>query len=244
MTELRSESCRVIRRFIALVAIAFIAGCTFDGGSAVGLDGGRISDALATGDAGSDAWELDSSGPRILTFRQGPNYGGTLDTTIGAPDPDLDRGADLLVHWEQDVDEFGLLRFDTIFGSAAEQIPFGASITQASLTLEVFDFTFTEAVISEVAIDWVESVTYNTFGNQAGVQAVDQHPETIVSIPTAIGTHVLDVTASLQRWSDAARVNRGWLISSSDANDQEIRSSEYVTVETERPTLMVEFNVP
>jgi hypothetical protein len=205
------------------------------------------SDAQGTPpDASPDAAPAGpDAGSGTVTFRQGNNgYVGTVDTYISSEMPTTALGDLEYVHWEDDSSEYGLLRFDNIFGQATTQIPLGSSIVQASLTIVISDDSEQAGNLREAAVDWDETVTFNSFGTAAGVQGGDMHPETIASVPKELGTHVLDVTASIARWSSQSRVNRGWVVVSTNINDSKFRSSEYVLTATERPELTVEYAWP
>ena len=61
----------------------------------------------------------------------------------------------------------------------------------------------------------------------------------------ALGTQSVDVTSSLQDWSDGLTPNNGWIFVAAGGgtgNGVEVRSSEYVATPTERPRLIVEYS--
>ncbi len=185
-----------------------------------------------------DAQPDASSGVR--TFRNGVDgYADMVDTYLSLETPATPHGELGFLHWEMDSDEVGLLRFDGIFGPGL--IPTGASIVRARLFLTIFDPSKTnESALQELSRDWDESATYGNFGAIPGVQAEDLHETIIAKIPIALGTHEINVTASLQRWAAGDRENFGWALLSNSNNDQKCRSSEHTATE-DRPLLMVEY---
>ena len=241
-----------------------VSACTFNGAvKAIGASGdiapGDEPDASGpTTDADPlqpDAGPIDANVPAIdaspdagagiVVFRDGlEGYTGTVDTFINSMMGDTSFGDVTSIKWENDSIEHGLLRFDNIFGTGANRVPLGAPIVSATLSITIFDSTNSPSSLVEAKVDWNESVTSNTFGPAAGVQADDMEVETIAVVPTPVGTHALDVTESLRRWSDQTRVNRGWVIVSGDINDCQCYSSEYTTTPTERPMLEVEYMWP
>ena len=91
-------------------------------------------------------------------------YSGTVDTFIHEYDPAGVFGSLPSLEWDladHGLPKWALLRFDSIFGSGAGQLPIGATIESATLTFEVFN-EGDPADAHEVLIDWTEGVTYNT----------------------------------------------------------------------------------
>ena len=152
-----------------------------------------------------------------LTFQQGVGgYAGTQDTYILETSPTSSFGT--LDSFEWDTEEtggnansrkYGLLRFDSIFGSGAGQIPVGSTIVSASLDYTVWNNTTNgPGSLNPALVSWDESTTYNTFGSTAGVQAEDFGAQ-VADVPAAsMQTYSIDVTASLAAWS--ANPTRTW----------------------------------
>src|SRR5690606_11977729 len=116
-----------------------------------------------------------------LVFQEGlEGYAGTVDTYIMESEPATSFGSELWIEWDaQDpynsnpqLANYGLLRFDNIFGPGTGQIPLGATIETATFTY-VVNNTGDSATVNDAAVAWVESVTFNTFGSSAGVQEAD-----------------------------------------------------------------------
>ena len=142
------------------------------------------------------------------------------------------------------LDEISLLRFENIFGSNPGQIPPGATILSATLTYKVSSDANAQGNpgnIYESLVTWLETVTWNTFGGDPGVNS-DEYANLIGPAPaTTAGTaYTVDVLASLQRWSANPATNFGWVIRPTGTDGVKVWSSEYTT-SADRPKLTVEY---
>ncbi|MBC7251938.1 MAG: DNRLRE domain-containing protein, partial [Anaerolineae bacterium] len=191
---------------------------------------------------------LEETGSALITvsFQEGVNgYTGTVDTFIMESDPETARGDENWVEWDNDDpynsgnSNFGLIRFDNIFGSSSNQIPPGATIESATLAY-VVNNSGDPGELNEVAVDWGEDVTYNSFGTDSGVQASD-YGTLIGTANGDSGTQTIDVTASLVAWASDPAANRGWIFRPTDSNGVEFRSSEY-EISSQRPRLEVTYS--
>ena len=210
------------------------AGCTSTGSCLVTMD--QAQQVTAT-------FELDAPPPAsvTLTFRNGENgYTGTQDAFIRGSNPDTPRGKASLLTWTTKGDKSALVQFDNVFGNGPDQVPIGATITSATLTLEVYDDGIA-AEVYEVAVDWTEDETFNSFGGEPDVQADELGP--LVSAPggtVPTGTLMLDVTSSLSTWANNPTANRGWIFRPTGATPVRARSSEYSIISL-RPLLSVTY---
>ncbi len=191
-------------------------------------------------------------------FRDGTGtYSGTQDTEIEQANPTTGYGS--VADWRWDTETgtsgsaslaFGLVRFDGLFGSNAGQIPPGSTVQSATLTLVSFNSTSgTAASINEVAVDWQESsVTWDTFGGDAGIQSDEYRTSPAYSAPLFTGaaegppivtvTAGIDVTQSLQNWSNNPALNFGWVFRPNSTDGCRVYSAEQTTV-AQRPLLTV-----
>ena len=189
--------------------------------------------------------------PTTVTFQEGvSSYAGNVDTTIKYNTPGASYGAQAYFEWDtqetagSDTPEISLLQFTNIFGIRAGQIPLGSTITSATLRYRVYsgpNSMGNTANVHEPLVSWDEATTYNTFGEDAGVQ-FDEYNSTLVATATAaaINTdYTIDVTASLQRWS-AGTANYGWVFLAGGTDGVEVHSSETATV-AYRPLLTVTY---
>lgn len=166
---------------------------------------------------------------RSLTFQQGEGYTGCVDTTLVSPDPnphctDLVVGVDccdtnpLCDVPNVSCPDHGLIRFDDIFGFGANQILPGSTITSAFLTVIALpdpDVGISTCV-HRMLLPWTCEDTWFDWDGD-GVQADDieavSTPEACFGFgppPTPGGPETIDVTASLQGWSDG-KSNDGWV---------------------------------
>jgi hypothetical protein len=182
-----------------------------------------------------------------ISFQEDVNgYMGTVDTFIMESDVSADRGDGDWVEWDADDpltsgnSNFGLIRFDDIFGPGPNQIPAGSLIVSATLTYVVSD-SGDPATVGEVAVDWAENVTYDGFGSDPGVQA-DEYLTTAAMAGGSIGTQTVDVTASLADWVLDPSANHGWIFLPTGSGGVEFRSSEYLTTLGDRPRLSVTYD--
>ncbi|MCI0462855.1 MAG: DNRLRE domain-containing protein, partial [Gemmataceae bacterium] len=186
-------------------------------------------------------------------LQQGLNgYAGTQDTEIRAANPDTAGGdaASISVDLQDDdLQTQGLLRYDNLFGSGANQIPTNATILSATLTVVVTSESNGEIRLNRMLVPWNENSTWNSLNATGpGVQFVneavlvpDNQP---VALPGATGSRSFDVTSSLRAWLASANPNTsnlGWLITNTTNNGWDFVSSEGTTA-TDRPLLVVVWN--
>lgn len=182
-----------------------------------------------------------SSMPVTVTFRQGVNgYNGTRDTFIDGAQPDVNLVDWASMIWDLSPQKYPLLRFEGIFGVNPGQIPPGANIMSATLTITMNEFTDTAGSVHPVVIDWDDqTTTFNNFGPMPGAQ-IDDYGPAVATAPIDIGVHDLDVTTNVAAWVSSPADNRGWIFVAATADSAHMRSSERGVV-TERPILTVVF---
>ena len=179
-----------------------------------------------------------SAGETTVTFQEGVGgYAGTADTQLNSADFDVSFGDAHLVAIDGvsgglvdgvcDVDQSqfscpdqGLLRFDAIFGSAENQIPLGSTIVSATLSVESSSAGGVTTDIHTMLQEWFENDTWDDW--DAGIQADDlealEDPDDLLG-PVSLGVVTVDVTSSLQAWSDGDP-NYGWVFLPGDnSND-------------------------
>ncbi len=188
--------------------------------------------------------------PVTVTYQEGvSSYAGTIDTTIKFDEPTSSYGNQVYFEWDKQessgtTPETGLLQFGNIFGSAAGQVPLGSTIYAATLQYRTYTNSNSngdDASVYESLVSWDEDSTYNTFGGDAGVQT-DEYNSTLVATAEAGSNntnYTIDVTASLQRWSDGT-ANYGWIFLADDTDGVEVHSSESST-NSYRPLLTVSY---
>lgn len=215
----------------ALVLFA-TAGC----GEIFGLDAPILYDAPTTLDHPADA-----PGTRITVAFQGgvDGYADVHDTYIDGGNPGSMHDNDVRLRWRDT--RAALIWFDKIFTSTG--IPIDGRIESASLRVRV-DIANASADVIESAVAWSDGVTYDTFGITPGIDDTDLGA-VVATVPAAVGTQDIDVTASLQRWAVEPATNHGWVFRANPPTGSEstIKSTDDGTV-TERPRLTVTFFGP
>jgi len=180
-------------------------------------------------------------------IRQGVNgYADALDIEIHQNTPDAPNAtaASITVDREDPAPFWaqGLLRFNNIFGNGAGQIPLGATIHSATLTLNQNNPGSLNNGY-RMLIDWTAESTWNSFNNGVTNDGVEAVVAPDFAIPNAAdGARNFDVTATLQVWQ-GGQPNYGWAIISTGTDGLDFNSSDNVT-ESVRPTLTVDFTRP
>jgi hypothetical protein len=145
----------------------------------------------------------------------------------------------------------GLIRFDNIFGAGANQIPVGAIIDSAELT--VFTEGDSSATISlhQMLADWSESSTWTSMTG-----GLDSGVDYAISADGTYPTPGLDefftftgLEGTLQAWADNPSSNYGWGFITDGTNGWDVASSEWgggtptATELGQRPELSVTWHV-
>lgn len=144
-----------------------------------------------------------------------------------------------------------MIRFPDIFGDAPGQIPLGAKINSATLTVTTgggqFDASNNPTSIFQVLTDWdeggVSGVTWDSF-NSGGIAGVDYDGTALDALaPSALNSPFeFDVTAAIADMS-AGSPNLGFLLISS-GGDQAVLLSDDSGNAAGRPLLTVNYSVP
>jgi len=188
-------------------------------------------------------------------------YSGTKDTEVrrdGAnATTNFATATTVLIDWPDaggTNDTQALLRFNSMFGSGAGQIPLGAKIVSAVLHVNTTN-PGDGGEFHRMLVDWQDTVTWNTatggiYNGQAGIQA--DGAEAVAAFDSSAGIDTLDqdvpqtpndidVTRDLQAWSNGA-TNFGWAILpwSNGTDGWEFNQSENATI-SNRPKLTVQW---
>jgi hypothetical protein len=184
---------------------------------------------------------------------QGIAYTGTQDTYLISGSPTANaQGSDGIVLTDNSPVNQGLIRFDSLFGGAANQVPAGATITQATLTIVTGPSSdnndqsaSTISLYRMLAGNFNESSTWNSMTNGVstdGTEASNTAEASTVPNLRDIAMH-FDVTATLQAWSDDPSSNRGWAIINAGTDGWRFNSSESADTFA-RPMLEIRYAVP
>ena len=201
----------------------------------VTVDAGLLSDRFRN----SNPAELSVDLTPAVGFRQGPTYTGTHDTELRGAAPDTVQVNNTAI--TVDLDDAagisqGLLRFEGVFGNNPDQVPLGAEIVSATLTLvhSVANAGGDPVEMHRLLIPFDEATaTYNNFGATPGLQA--DGTEAAVNVDARIisaglatpFTLNIDVTPTVQAWANGAP-NYGWGFIPTGTDGYRIDSSESV----------------
>ncbi|WP_341929924.1 DNRLRE domain-containing protein [Methyloversatilis discipulorum] len=187
------------------------------------------------------------------TFQQGAGgYDGTMDVTMYSSDPDASSGYEQEV--SIDASDNGspnhvLLRFDNLFGSAANQIKTGETVVSATLTLQITS-AGSGIRFYDMLSDWNSaSATWNTMGDGIQTDGIEAAALPFLTIGSnnsdpniESGTLVLDFTDALRRMQDGGVPGYGWALlpfEPNGTNGIDFYSAEGFMV-SDRPLLTVE----
>jgi hypothetical protein len=191
-----------------------------------------------------------------VTFQEGfADYMGTQDTELRGADPDQDVGQRTgYSSDQQDASEFGtglpagtnfvLIRFDNIIGNNVGQIPPGATILSATLTMRTTD-AGNSPNLHRMLVDWNESSTWNSMNGGIqfdNVEAATTADATNIGGGPAGSDRVINVRAAVQAWANGTP-NFGWVLNPTGTDGQDFNSSEAGDQGT-RPKLDVRFTEP
>ena len=200
--------------------------------------------------------EAGSSGFQQGRVSGGIAYAGVVDTQLRQGDPatTFATAASLLVDAADSAQTNAsqvLLRFDSIVGAAAGQVPSGARIVSARLVLDSSN-PGAGGRFHRLLAPWNATATWNSLAG--GVQADGREAASafVAQAGTAFRTPLvpvmtgftLDVTADVQAWADGA-ANNGWAVLPWNAGtDGWAFSSSEATAIDKRPRLEVDWVRP
>ena len=183
------------------------------------------------------------------TYQQGSNgYVAAADTSVSSEYPGAADGASVQVTVGGAASQTGLIKFESLFGDGPGQIPYGATITSASLRLNVVTGTAADATIGLYRVlgtNWSEAATWSSLDggltrDGGGVSTV---ADAVISNTTSTG--VLTITGlreSLQAWSDG-EANNGWALFGDNTTAWAFTSADGETTSL-RPMLVVDYTPP
>jgi len=185
-----------------------------------------------------------------LTFQQGDGgaYSAT-DATFIYNTAAVNHGSDVLltaVVFDMVQQVHTLIRFPNIVGSNPGQVPAGASITSATLTLTIYNSNPPASAtdIQQILVDWgentIDGIAWNALPDPRLGPIIGTLPE------GTTGDQVSgNVTAAVQDWASGS-ANRGVMISQPLVFGFYISQyhSDDAAVQTMRPKLTVEFSAP
>ena len=178
------------------------------------------------------------------SFQQGiDGYTGTVDTYLdeGSPAEEHGSAAELRVDTDTPAGSGNsnqtLLRFEEIFGFEDGQLPPGTVIGRAWLELDTAN-SGDGAAVYRMVESWTELDTWSSFGGDGirpGVEAVSGLQADVVGNG---GKVEIDVTESLELWSEEPGSNNGWAFLPVGSDGWRFASSEN---DEAPPRLLVEY---
>jgi Phosphoesterase family/PEP-CTERM motif len=185
-----------------------------------------------------------------VSFQQGAGgYIGTTDTYIEQANPNTAHGTapDTTLVADGSPLSQGLIRFDGIVGNAPGQVPAGATILSAKLSIltgsSANDLTGNNMLLHTLTVPFTDASTWNSLvaGISPGTEAEATAEFTL--LPNQLGDYaIFDVTDSMQAFVAGTAVNYGWLINPSGTDGWRFRSSEFATI-GDRPRLEVTYQL-
>lgn len=179
----------------------------------------------------------------VSTFQQAAGgYTEATDTMLAqrSPHGNFAAAGSLRVESTPGRVSQSLLKFGGLFGTAAGQIPPGATISSARLRFTTLGTTGAAARMFRLLQPFATAATWaSSFGGN-GVQPYGLEARAAADrlvAASAAGTHSIDVTASVRDWA-AGGANHGWLIEAAASGSWSLASSEYA-VAAARPRLEV-----
>jgi hypothetical protein len=196
----------------------------------------------------------------VRTFQQGAGgYTGAHDTMVRQDLPNNHYGTTATLVADLDDNTASgnqpvqtLVRFDSLFGNGAGQIPVGATILSANLSVvtgsATNDNSNTTTKVYRMLKTWSDDPTtgdtWNTLSGgistddvEAALAADDGHESAL--------SHAVnfDVTATVQGWANAPGTNFGWALINAGTDGWRFGSAETATV-ADRPQLEVIYAAP
>ncbi|MBI5924824.1 MAG: DUF4347 domain-containing protein, partial [Aquabacterium sp.] len=180
------------------------------------------------------------------SFREGASsYAGTSDTWINSATPDTNNGAQGTIAITDNSSMQVLIKFDNIFGTGSGQIPYGSTITTATLTVYTTqDGTGNPAIYRVISNNWSESSTWNSLSGGISLDNVEASNTAAsnVDVSTNNTTDIFtNLASTVQLWASGT-ANYGWVIVD-DGNEWNFSSSENGTA-ANRPILNVTYTAP
>jgi hypothetical protein len=184
-------------------------------------------------------------------FRQGVNgYSGTTDTVIYSETPDLVLGLTpyaVLVANGSSLSQ-GLIRFDNIFGTDAGQVPLGATILSAKLSIvNGGEQSYNEVSLHQLSAPFNQESTWNSLDSGVNLDAEAIATPEFSLFPGFQNDYaIFDVSDSITSFAAAAALgqdlNHGWLINPSGIDDWKFLTSESAI--DDRPILSITYALP
>lgn len=185
----------------------------------------------------------------IKTFQQGANgYAGVHDTFIESANAGAAHGGDVQLVADGSPLSQGLIKFDDLIGHSADQIPVGATIASAKLSLQTGsvsgDTSVDSFTLHQMLTAWNESSTWSSLNNGVSTDGTDAAANAEFRLIPNVATApaIFDVTDTIEAWLADPSSNQGWVIKDASGTDGwRFASSEAAG---QRPALEITFVNP
>jgi hypothetical protein len=138
-----------------------------------------------------------------------------------------------------------LIRFDNLFGNGPHQIPYGSTITSATVSVYLSGVASgaPAAAMHRMLVPWQDTATYNSMTTSGpGIQHDNVESRTVADSYATVsvgGTRSFPVTATVQDWANGAAVY-GWALWRNSTVNMNVTLSNN-TVVPRRPLLTVTY---
>ncbi|HFE48461.1 MAG TPA: hypothetical protein ENJ21_04015, partial [Chromatiaceae bacterium] len=196
-------------------------------------------------------FDVTPSTANSITLTPGAyGYTGVVDTDIDDTATDANNSAATEV--ESDLNDGsgdgtvqGLLRFDNLFGNGQNQIPLGARIDTATLTLNVTNTAdpSSRVELHNLLASWSDTDTWNTLDDGISLDDTEARIHVAAVVPTPDQSGKITITglaSSLQSWANG-HANQGWVFTNDSTFGWRFSSAEDATIAL-RPTLTVSYS--
>ncbi len=186
------------------------------------------------------------------SFRAGDGgYADAHDTYIEQSAGTTPHGTDAKVVVDESPLSQGLVRFDKLTGGGAGQVPLGATILSAKLTLLTGDNSVNnDTTVDTVSLhrmlkDWGDSSTWNSLNGGVSTDDIEAASAADFALTPNVASAyaIFDVTATVQQWINNPASNFGWMMRDTGGDGWRWLSSEALLA-GDRPRLEITYAVP
>lgn len=186
---------------------------------------------------------VDDIATQTVTFESG------FDTFLRQARPTANNGAATVLQVDGDAGLAfqTLLAFTGLFGDGPGQIPVGAMIVSATLTLNTTNGSSPGASLYRMTADWTASSSWSSLVDGVQIGTETHSAADLVAVSVKLGAAGYDVAASLNAWlngatsSDEANLaNKGWVFIANGTDGWDFSSLEAAA----KPVLTVTYSLP
>jgi hypothetical protein len=180
------------------------------------------------------------------TFRQGDTNGSVVsDGGVTSAAPNTNYATAGYIGVNVTSGGHALIRFDNLFGNGPHQIPYGSTITSATVSVYLSGVASgaPAAAMHRMLVPWQDTATYNSMTTSGpGIQHDNVESRTVADSYATVsvgGTRSFPVTATVQDWANGAAVY-GWALWRNSTVNMNVTLSNN-TVVPRRPLLTVTY---